>query len=69
MATRTDDPIPRIGDWFIARDGSAVGMAVAVLPSGEEVVLARPMRSGVVVETVHRTIDLKGPLLGKRVIP
>ena len=64
----TDEAMPRIGDWFVPRDGSNVGICVDVLLDGTKVILARRMLDGV-VETVHRTIDLKGPLLGQRVVP
>lgn len=64
----TDERIPRIGDWFLPRDGSNVGMCVDVLLDGSEVVLSRPMLDRT-VETRHRTKDLKGPLLGRRVVP
>jgi len=64
----TNEAIPRIGDWFAPRDGSDVGICVDVLLDGSQVVLARRMRDRA-IETVHLTSNLKGPLLGKRVVP
>ena len=59
--------VPRIGDWCAPKDGSNVGMVVDILPSGDQVVLARPMLDRV-VETVHWTADLKGTMQGKRLL-
>jgi hypothetical protein len=64
----TDERIPILGEWMAPRDGSNVGLVVDVLLDGSRVVLARQMLDRV-VETVHRTSDLKGLLLGRRVIP
>ena len=41
------------------------GMVVAVIPSGESVIVARPKPDGRVVETVHKSSELKGPMSGK----
>lgn len=59
--------IPAIGDWLMPRDGSAPGMVVAVLPSGTQCILARRLPPDYkVVETVHSTETLKGPMRGQR---
>jgi hypothetical protein len=73
--TPTQRAIPAIGNWLLPREGSpkersGPGMVVAVLPSGGQVILAaRVPPSYAVVETVHRTADLIGPMTGKRVMP
>lgn len=62
--------IPAIGDWLMPRDGRAPGVVIAVLPSGKECILARRQPPHYrVVETVHATADLKGPMTGIPVIP
>ena len=62
---------PAIGDWLAPKDGSAPGMVVAVLPSGKQCVLARrlPSQDYRVVESVHNTDQLKGPMRGRPVLP
>ena len=52
------------------KDGRSPGMVIAVLPSGRECILARRLPPDYqMVETVHASADLKGPMSGTPVSP
>lgn len=66
--------VPEIGNWLIPRHGvgsaALPGMVVAVLPSGRQCILARRVPPHYrIIETVHETETLKGPMTGKVVSP
>ncbi len=60
---------PGIGDWLVPRDGTAPGVVVDILPSGESCVLSRRLPiTNIEVETVHETKDLKGRMTGMKLL-
>lgn len=64
------EKIPAIGDWLIERNSDRPGLVVAVLPMGDECVLAsRPPPNRECVEGVHKFSELRGPMNGRRVKP
>ncbi len=67
----TDQRIPVLGELMVLRAelGNDVGMVVDILPSGEQVVLAKKDQGGRVIETVYDTAKLKGLYKGHRVVP
>ena len=62
--------VPAIGDWLMPRgDDGVPGMVVDILPSGSACVLARYLPPTYqMVETAHNTADLKGPMMGRKIL-
>lgn len=73
-----EECVPNLGDWLMPKDREIPpGMVVAVLPCGDKVVLGGYLPPntwdlfprGGYVETVHKSVDLKGPTTGRVVRP